>query len=229
MAVDTCNITTMGFWRVRNGNANFCAPVRKRLTRPWPIKPSSFCEHSTRHPYLLPAPAFPLKSCENYLKRLLLDPIVWLSSFHKEPEFSLARPARAFRCFFSQFLRFPGSLGEHSPIIEPGIDGEATGEFSRSELHRTGIHFLLTNYYFRLSLGSRAVTPDFAFTKNGRTIGSVGTSSVQLRRHVEIASGSSGKVSIERACERRYSSFTVQFSRFAIWISPERPRTARAH
>lgn len=75
------------------------------------------------------APVLSLKPGENYLNATLLDSIVWLSSFHKESEFSLARSSGLAHssAFFLRFL-YSRTPSDRSPLIEPGINGEESDQ-----------------------------------------------------------------------------------------------------
>jgi len=59
------------------------------------IKSSGFREQVDKTSLSAASTGSSIKAWRKLLEATLLDPIVWLSSFHKEPEFSLPRPARS--------------------------------------------------------------------------------------------------------------------------------------
>jgi len=64
----------------------------RRIDDGVPMKSSDFYEQVDKAS-LSAASTGSIKAWRKLLEATLLDPIVWLSSFHKEQEFSLARPA----------------------------------------------------------------------------------------------------------------------------------------
>lgn len=139
---------------------NFYADAKKgsRTGCRWSHRVSA--NRSIRHPYRLPAPSSTIKAPVKITwSDSLLDPIVCLSSFHKEPEFSLARFARSEMLFPSIFL-LPGvPLDTRSSIIE-------LEESTRKAVGASSLLNFNGRNYFRLGLVARPIS---SFTK--RTAG----------------------------------------------------------
>lgn len=68
--------------------------LKKKVDDGMPMKSSDFYEQVDKTSLSAASTGSSIKTWRKLLEATLLDPIVWLSSFHKEQEFSLARPTR---------------------------------------------------------------------------------------------------------------------------------------